>query len=59
MSYKPMPNYAITIAKLDKDGKVIYQTSAGTGSLDKFTQTDLMKFIEHFKHQLAEVEGKT
>jgi hypothetical protein len=53
-----IPTYAITIAKLDKDGKAIFQASAGASSLDLFTKTDMMKFIKHFKKQLAVVEGE-
>lgn len=53
-----IPQYAITIAKLDKDGKTIFNASAGASSLDLFTKTDMMKFIRHFKKQLAVVEGE-
>lgn len=52
-----LPKYAITLARIDKKGKTLFQTSAGADDLDLFTKTDLMKFIKHFKKQMAEVEG--
>lgn len=54
---EPVPHYAITIAKLDDDGRTVFQASAGAESLDLFTKTDLMKFIAHFKKQLEKVEA--
>lgn len=54
-----IPSYAITIAKLDKAGKTIFQSSAGASSLDLFSKTDIMKFIKHFKSQLEVVEGES
>lgn len=58
MKKQDLPKYAITIARIDKKGKTLFQTSAGADDLDLFTKTDLLKFIKHFKKQMQEVEGK-
>ncbi len=55
---KDLPKYAITLARIDKNGKTLFLTSAGADDLDLFTKTDLLKFIKHFKKQMEEVEGK-
>jgi hypothetical protein len=41
-----------------QDGLTGTQIAAGTDSMDRFTRTDLMKFVRHFKKQIKLQEDK-